>query len=145
MARWVYQGDVNLEQGGVFFRIEPKEFDNHHYCDAVRVTPCSDAGGPDNVWWVEALTIVIPDDQKRLAGILDTCGYTLDGLKEMKPSARRQMIADACIVYGSYDSTDTETVQIGPDEESRETMEPTDKLRSNASLDRYVRKFLRRV
>ena len=49
-----YFGDVNIEHGGVFYTLKGYR---DGYVSAVRVTACSDAGGPDNCFWMEHLTL----------------------------------------------------------------------------------------
>lgn len=64
--RWFYSGDADIENGGFFYDLS--NFDDLGYAQAVRVTPCSDAGGPDNVFWVEMLSVNTGDkDAIRLA------------------------------------------------------------------------------
>lgn len=55
---WHYQGDVNIEHGGMYYCLDG--FDQG-YAECVRVTPCSNAGGPDNTFWIEQLTVDIGD------------------------------------------------------------------------------------
>lgn len=51
---WHYSGDVDIAHGGMFYNMDDIE---NGYADAVRVTAVSDAGGPDNMWWVERISI----------------------------------------------------------------------------------------
>lgn len=53
---WHYNGDVNIEHGGFFYDLSTFE---QGYVDVVRVVPCSDAGGPDNYFWLQKLNAVI--------------------------------------------------------------------------------------
>lgn len=46
MTKWLYTGDINLECGGTFYRVE----DNTAYY--VQIVPESDVGGPDNVFMI---------------------------------------------------------------------------------------------
>src|ERR1700685_3511801 len=58
--RWHYMGDINLEYGGYFWREDGAD----DYVLCVRVTPCSDAGGPNNLFWIEQGSIYM-DATKR--------------------------------------------------------------------------------
>ena len=134
--RFFYSGDRSIENGGFFYSLANWHYD---YADAVRVTPCSDAGGPTNQFWVETLTANIPDGND-LQRTLDCIG--MDELP--KGAARRHAIIDALIAYGTYDITSSEVVQIGtkPDEYGSREFDPVHAntvLRANASLERYVR------
>lgn len=154
MARIVYSGDINVEHGGVWFKIDPRDWDEYGYCSAVRVTPCSDAGLQENAWWIEELTIIKPRSETELSGILNTCGwmiYTESGdiiasgngevLAKKGTAAFRRIVAEATLGYGLYDVTGSETVQIGREADgSGERVTPDTVLRSNASLERYVRR-----
>ena len=141
-AKWYYSGDINLEYGGLFYRLDNIKWG---YADALRVTPCSDAGGQDNAYWIEELTVNLPDDKRhpeRREDILASCG--IDTLP--KGRAGLHMLVDACVGYGSYDIEQSDVVQIGkaPDVVGTrcDIVRPTVILRGNASLRRYVRKRL---
>lgn len=152
-TRWRYFGDVHLSEGGVFLRIEPDGLANN-YADAVRVTPCSDAGGPDNMWWVEALTVLLPEQKDPdFARVLDSCGMTkVPGGSALQ---RAYALAEMCVQYGRYDpancfpNASSETVQIGAisafDKERKEEIRATVVLHGNASLRKYVNTFMERV
>lgn len=74
--RWRYSGDMNLEHGGLFWRPGSRDpFPEADYVEAVQVTPCTDAGGPDNLFCIESGSIYMPRDGYETA--LDSCGYTL--------------------------------------------------------------------
>jgi hypothetical protein len=152
MARIVYQGDVNLEHGGVFFKLDRKDWDEYGYASAVRVTPCSDAGAQDNAFWIEELTINKPEGEC-LKEALKCCGWHLgegDVISADHSSfgadpgtdTYRLIIMEACVSYGYYDKLQGETVQIGKkaDSGSEADVEPDTVLRANASLEHYVRR-----
>lgn len=155
MARIVYQGDVNLENGGVFFKLDRKDWDEYGYTSAVRVTPCGDAGAQDNAFWIEELTINKPEGD-RLKECLKCFGWlsqqedgsiiiSHSGDVVAKPGtdAHRLAVMDACVGYGYYDVINRETVQIGKeaDSGSEADVEPDTVLRANTSLKNYVRRF----
>jgi hypothetical protein len=152
MTRYKYCGDINLDHGGYYFRAPEWKYG---YADVVRVTPCSDAGGQQNAWWIERLTVNAPDNDDDLRQVLAVIGMTLDPkgriIEEGRPHdavARNSTvyvscIVDACIAYGRYDIDSSTTVQIGKIADwdgAREPVEPDVTLRAGTSLERYVRR-----
>ena len=139
--RWNYCGDVNIEHGGYFW----KEDGADDYVLCVRVTPCSDAGGPGNMFWIEQGSVYLPADEAKRKSALSCCGW--DNVD--KPS--RATLVDAFMAYQGIEPdcyAGSTTVRIGPKQECRfewnPKMEIDVQLRGNASLERYVRKeFLR--
>lgn len=153
MAKWKYMGDVSLEHGGAFFRLDSRNWDEYGYGEAVRVTPCSDAGGQDNAYWIEDITILKPERESELKSILDTIGlcmedgHLVDSWRgttiKAGTAAFRLAIAYACLSYGKYDINQSETIQIGKDSpfyDGREPVRPDRILRANTSLERFVRR-----
>lgn len=155
MAKFWYSGDVNVEHGGTWFAINKKDWDDYGYCSAVRVTPCSDAGAQENAWWIEELTVIKPENDQKLKSVLDTCGWLVysetgdiisshngDIVAKKGTAAFRRVVAEACVGYGKYDVSNSETVQIGKDADSDdlEQVEPDTVLRANSSLERYVKR-----
>jgi len=133
-----YFGDIDIQNGGYFFNTSNARYG---YVDAYRVTPCSDAGGPDNEFWVEALTVTLPDDAAGIKRVLDGSGWLPDDLPKAK-AARLAMLTDACIAYGEYDVGTSEHVRIGKQEKCPsmwEASEPHKILRAGSSLRNYVR------
>ena len=135
MKRWHYIGDVNLEHGGAFIR----EGDWPDYCDAVQVTPCSDAGGPDNWYWIESGTIYLGNPQ-HVQSALECCDESAD--------APQWRIGYAVLSYmgmNEYQPGRT-IVQIGAKRGDCDSwrwddeIEPDIVLRSNVSLRRFVRR-----
>jgi hypothetical protein len=138
--RWHYSGDINLEYGGYFW----KEDGADDYVLAVRVTPCADAGGPSNMFWIEPGSIYLPADAEKRKRALDCCGW----ISTDKPT--RAMLVDAFLAYNGIDKDcyGQTTVSIGKPESGRsewnDKIVPDVQLRGNASLKNYVRKeFLR--
>lgn len=115
------------------------------YADVVRLTPCSDAGGPDNIYWLECLTVFGLNDPDRLRYASECCGWEVN----TKPRTIRDWVtlADAMMSYGYYDQANTyprasnEIVQVGPDDGGNENIAPSVRLRANANLMRYMRKI----
>lgn len=128
-----YSGDVNIEHGGFFYAF------GDPWATAVRCTPCSDAGGPDNMFWIEVLYVNKPEGED-LARICECCDLDLNTLP---PSTRDDALVYACIGYGHYDKLGGECIRIGPPDPfygGREKIEPTRVLRAGTSLKNYVRK-----
>lgn len=127
---WYYYGDINLEYGGIFYT--DRQFD---YFDAVRVTPCSDAGCQDNVFWIESGSIVVPKPEK-VEEALRSCGITTH------QDVNDHELACALASYGYFETDTTETIQIGPDDPYHrgETVRPTTKVRAGTDLEKWVRR-----
>lgn len=67
---WSYIGDINLECGGMFYKYD----DGFDYCEAVRIVPASDMGGPDNLFRIETGTIYFDPEIFNLAVLSDLIG-----------------------------------------------------------------------
>jgi hypothetical protein len=116
--------------GGMFYDLST--FDEG-YVDAVQVQPCSDAGGPDNCWWIERINVTIYEgwepfqgvgatvaerkahrvlhdmpDAERIENALRCCGWeeNLADWDKLTRTQRRHVIVDACVSYGHYDPQD---------------------------------------
>ena len=132
--RWKYSGDINLQEGGFFWR----EDDAEDYVLAVRVTPCSDAGGPDNLFHIESGSIYLPPEPAKRKSALDCIGADI-------ATANRDEIIYAFMAYAGLDGQNQTVVRIGPpdpffnDRGGAWNPTPDTILRANRSLDRYVR------
>ena len=138
MTKWNYNGDMGLGYGGFYWREDGAD----DYVLAVRVTPCSDAGGPDNLFHIESGSIYIGTDPKRLASALDCIGQTPD-------DSTREDVVYALMAYGGIDSEIETVIRIGKDDSdymrraSGWNPEPDTVLRKGTDLRRYVeRSFL---
>ena len=137
--RWNYCGDVSICHGGLYWQ----DSGDSDYVNAVKVTPCSDAGGPDNLFWIEKGTIYMPADK---------ADYVLSIVGETKETAKP---LDYVLAFDAYHGIESDlygthlVVQIGKtqDEPGRgwgAEREPDYILRGNASLRKFVRReFLR--
>lgn len=142
MRRLFYSGDRNIEYGGYFYSLDGWQWD---YVSAVRVTPCSDAGGPDNCFWVERLTVNIRDGLQ-LDWVMGCVGLDREQLRKLSRAQKRHALIDAHIAYGAFDTEHSEMIQIGKEQDkfhSGDIYIPTKVLRGNASLRRYVRSMAR--
>ena len=107
MPRWHYFGDINLEYGGFFYRTDQWQ---HLYADVVLVTPCSDAGLPDNQFWIENL-VVEPKAQEDLQDALEMGGlWPLDGKTDEEIT---HMSIQACVQSGMTYKEAGRVIQIG--------------------------------
>ena len=134
--RIFYTGDLSIEYGGVYYSLENMKWG---YVDAIRITSCSDAGGPDNVFWIERLTVNLREGNA-LANIRATC----DVPKYLTGAAAKHADIEAHIYYGAYDCEHLATLQIGPDDEfynGREELHITHRARANRSLRKLAREL----
>lgn len=138
-APWVYDGDVNLENGGYFWAVENPLCDD--FASVVEVIAESDIGGRRNVFLVKTGSLYMPDDDTDLPSALACCGIDPSEPLSMGDRVR------ALLAYRGFDSDSTELVQFGTVadwESSREEGfgDVDSVLRSNASLSKYVRSNL---
>ena len=89
---WRYCGDVNIKEGGYFFRVHQQ----WEYADIVNVVPCSDAGGPNNMFWIETGTISIPR--------IGTTEYDELAMKIDDSAAGHYVVCTSCDMTGSHGS-----------------------------------------
>ena len=162
-AQLHYSGDVNVEYGGMFYRLDTW-IDG--YVDVVRVVSCTDAGGPDNMWWVETLSVMVPtkfpfhgvgatvderrahrilhdikEDHIRVEDALVACGWKVDALAQwdrLPVRDHKHSIVIACVDYGLYDSEASIMLRIGGPSEffdgNHDEWQPTQQLRAGSSL-----------
>ena len=137
--RYTYRGDGNPECGGYLVNTSGAQWG---YAEVTRITPCSDAGGPDNCFWVENLTVNLREGAA-LDSVLSTCGQDVESLPK-QPAQRLAVVIDCHVAYGAYDKESGALVRIGKpdpfhrDSEARE-WQPEVQLRGNASILRYAR------
>ena len=104
-----YSGDSDPANGGVFYSVNSDDYRNG-YIDAIRLQPCSDAGAQDNAFWLEYLTLSIPESPKDINETLRCCGMVLrngaiineyDGvvIAESGTVGFMQVIAECCVAY----------------------------------------------
>lgn len=127
---WNYTGDVNLAEGGLYWRRGDDEF-----VDAIQVFPYP---GTDNVFGIVEDIIWMPDDKLDLA--LECCGYKLVDGKLVDGTGQVHddwfdLKVDAFFSYHGLDDTSNlwRVVRGGPKNH------PYDyRIGHNASLRRYV-------
>jgi hypothetical protein len=144
--RWFYSGDLDIQNGGTFYNLDNWP----HYVDAWRVSPCSDAGGPDNVFWLEELTVNVDPKMVNHGGRMESAlrliGVSDDEFNALSVNRQRHVIVGAYLAYGLYDQCSSRVVMVGPrpDElwESRGGFEMPGvdtTLRSNVDLKKWLR------
>jgi hypothetical protein len=132
---WKYSGDMDLECGGFYWKDEG----DSDFVIAVDIIPCSDAGGPDNLFYVEKGTIYFHPD--KYAEYLSTIGMEVE-------EATRDDLINAAKAYGGIERDSETVIRIGKDQSEDVRAggwnpEPDTILRSDASLRKYVeREFL---
>ena len=138
--RWHRFGDVDMTQGGGFYC-----FDNWPYSvNIIRVTPCSDAGGPDNQFWVESGSIFMERGPHELRSARECIGLDDDAWNKLTRAQRRHALTEAALAYYGIESSSAKwTVQIGakpdPNHSSSFTpLIPDYVLRANRSLEKYI-------
>lgn len=138
----IYSGDVNIEHGGYFYSL--KDWRNG-FISVVLVTPCSEASGPDNCFWVQRLTVNL--DPERRQSALDCIGVNAEEFGKMARAQRRHVWIDASIAYGHYDQDHSEIIRIGkpdPFYNGREDgFSPSVVLRAGSSLYNYAKRQFR--
>lgn len=144
--RWYYFGDVNPENGGMLIRLSEPEYG---LADCVRITPCADAGGPANMFWIEALSVFGMDEPAKREEVSKACGWELN-ISTFPTEREHAALAEAFASHGfcdpanCYPHAQSEVVQIGPDDKAYggfEKITPTRRLRANTNVMRYMRKF----
>ena len=155
MTRAFYFGDVNIEYGGLFYEVA--NWVKEGYANAIRVTPCTDAGGPDNLFWVDELTVCRPSynyithesAEDRLQRAMDSCGPSVEEYAKLTKAQKVHAEICACVGYGLYDQMGSEMVQIGAGRSpffnyrgEWQDPKPDRVLRGNTSLRRYARSLL---
>ncbi len=142
MAKWNYRGDVNLTEGGYFWRHNQP---NDDYADIIEVMPDANMGGADNVFHVFVGTVYIPDDMEKRKTALDCIGYEGD-----PKDATFETLVDALFAYMGMDRDYNDAIRIGAVDPltSEATVSEDDiwQIRANWKLKNFVKKqYLERV
>lgn len=143
---WKYYGDMNIEYGGMFVLDEGDD----DFVRAVEVIPCSDAGGPDNLFVVEEGSIYMPTDTAKRNNAISCIGCKIldDGtmndngtiVQPDDPAFRLNLIMGFRAYHG-MDRDRDHVVQMGKRSEDFGrgwSPEPTAKIRANGNLYRWV-------
>lgn len=137
--RWFRFGDLNMENGGGFYSFEGWP----HYIDIIRVTPCSDAGGPDNQFWIERGSLFMERSKEDFERALAMIGMDdADEWRRLSRATKRHAKTQAVLGYYGMDRDSHWTIQIGakaePCSSSFTTLIPDYVLRGNCSLENYI-------
>ena len=136
-AKWVYMGDVNIRHGGTYFFNNDEDV-KYGFMSVVRVTPCSDAGLPDNQFWIEWGNVTGFDSPAHIADAMTVCGTEgpIDNIT----------LADCLMAYGNFEIDTTIVVQIGKEDPFYNGQQvpstPDYQLRDGSSLRNWVIKHL---
>lgn len=147
--KWHYNGDVNLEYGGLFIDLSTW---NDGYCSAVRVTDLDGDCGFTGACMIEHVVIFGTDDAERINKAIGSFGMDIgEFAKRIEPAKRkeclRHFIADALCSYGfvdpddswdNYQSYHTEIVQMESDGPMKFDGWKADKRLHNTTIDEYV-------
>ncbi|MGR3178763.1 MAG: hypothetical protein ACUZ8E_11965 [Candidatus Anammoxibacter sp.] len=150
--KWNYNGDVNLECGGYYWRQDDPE-DDYVYC--VGIVGSNAFGGPDNIYLVESGTLYIPESDKDKQACLNTCGYKLidnmihdccGGIFSLDSDHGKILLIDSIKAYYGVESGygGQEVIQIGKldsqYDESDYVFNPTIVIHGNNNLRKYIEK-----
>ena len=130
MSKWNYIGDVNVENGGYWWRQERPDDD---FVEAVEVVPESDMGGPDNVFMIFMGSIYLgnEDTLKRAAACCGLEGKTLTLAEKV----------DAVKSYAGMDVDGQHDIQIGPaDPHGKETELKPCQIRGNWKVKNFIKR-----
>lgn len=102
-GKWVYQGDVNLEHGGTFFKVDDSD-QRYGYMDAVRVIDLIGLDGADGLTMIERVTIYGFDNPAMIRDGMRVCGWDRDRWYRGKGKETVILaVADGLLNYGCYD------------------------------------------
>ena len=134
MYDWQYRGDVNLSEGGYFWREDGAD----DYVVVVEIIPCSAAGGPDNLFWINEGSIYITPERAKTA---------LEGVYEPDHEPTRADIVDAIMGHYGMERDIETTLRIGKPEPDPDcwrfdsaNFEVDVVLRGGSSLERWVKR-----
>lgn len=130
MSNWNYNGDVNVEHGGYWWRQERPDDD---YAEVVDVIPESDMGGPDNVFIITA-GVVYLGNENALESALKYYGYNGD-----TPSLSEKV--GAMMSYAGMDTDYTDVIRIGePDPYARDSNYEPEQIHGNWKMKNYIKR-----
>ena len=132
----IYSGDINIEHGGMFYRLDTWGKDG--YQDILRVVPASDAGCAENCFWIEHLVVNLKE------GLEHRRALEASGLNE-SPDNPPEAEIEAYVGYGLYEQYTSSLFQFGfKQSEYGEPIKVAKShiLRGNTDLRRFaLRKF----
>lgn len=129
---WHYRGDVNLRHGGMYWREDRME--DHVF--VAEVIPCSDAGGPDNLFHVRLGHLHIREDRDSREKAL-----ALIGVSSPEEATREELVV-AFHGYHELNADEALVVRIGKTDPlwsgRGESPAPDVVLRSGTSLRKWM-------
>lgn len=133
-TRWHYYGDQDIAYGGLYYSLATFEWG---YADAVRVTPCSNEGGPTDMFRIDFLSISFHPTEIR-ADVLAEYGLSAAAFAALTPAARRHA-AVQCHAAVAYDCGEVMIVLLGSPRGRRFTdFRPTHYARAGSDLRRIA-------
>lgn len=132
---WFYSGDVNLEHGGNYIKIESG------YADIVRATDLDSGCGFTGACLIERLSVPIYGNltgRKNIKSALESYGLKMSDLLQYAPEIRWHIITESLIGYGFYDTDSSETVQMQNDGPLSFDGWKCDKKLHGTNLKKYV-------
>lgn len=100
---WEYFGDVDIEQGGYYYRHDLNSNGFPYYTDVIRVTDLDGATGADGLTLIEQLSTFGFDNKSRVASALSCCGWDVSFLRGKGKETILAILVDAFLSYGYYD------------------------------------------
>lgn len=136
MTKWQYQGDMNLECGGFFWRqVDPSD----DFVEIVEVVPDSDSGGADNVFTIFVGTVHIEVSDKHKVLVLGSLGWD-----QPISEAPLSVLIEALRYYDGYNLDSHHHIRIGKiDPLTQDATMPEDEIhqiRANWKLKNYVKR-----
>jgi hypothetical protein len=149
---WYYGGDGFVDAGGKWISLDGFKYD---YATVVRVTPCEDAGGPENEYWIDQLCVNIPEEGgEKWNAMVRSCNAEemLDNTEEpcLDDEDRQLIIVECCVMYGYYDTEWTRLLRIGKEESCRSheyrnaDAAPDIQVRGSSCHDVTIRRLVKR-
>lgn len=135
-------GDMSMEHGGGFYA-----FDGWPYwVSCLQVVPCSEAGGPDNQFWVERGALHVQRSKPEMERILATIGMDdPDEWRRLGRAGQRHAKIQAVLRYCGMGGITREVVQVGPTDTffNKRGWDPITAditLRAGSSIENYARR-----
>ena len=137
MAKWNYNGDMNLECGGYFWQ---RELPDDDFVMVIKIDPDSDAGGADNVFHIAGGSVCLDVSEEKRKAALECIGY-----EGTDADLTLAVLVDALMGYnGITDGDFHHTIRIGPiDPLTQDATVPEEyisQIRGNNKLKNYVRR-----
>ena len=128
MTKWLYTGDINLEHGGTFYRVEG------YTAYYVQIVPESDLGGPDNVFMICEGESQISDISKEA---VDAFYYP-----DTKETYTAEEIAIVAVYEGNIEIHNRHFIRIGKHDTYARRVSNWNPVQVNANwkLKNYIRK-----